>query len=421
MNLLTELREGMLISWSAIRANKMRSVLTTLGIIIGVVTVTLMGTAIEGLNGAFMNSISSIGADVLYVSRYNWLIQSRQEWLNAMKNPNIKLDEVDILERQMNLAAAIAPVAQNEASIKYQKRGTTSAPVVGTTEQYLIVSGLTVAQGRFLTAAECDGGRPVCVIGSDLATNLYPGGSLIGETIYANQHNFSVVGVLEKQGGFAENGGADNEIIVPIQQFTRNFWSDPDYTIAVKARSLDALADTREELRAVLRRYRHIEPGDPDDFAINQQDQILAVVSQDRRHHRRRRFVHHRTVAVRGRHRHHEHHVRVGRGTDAGNRRAQGHRRQKADHPAAISHRGGVHLSHWRRHRADDCLAVDIAFEKSDARGYVANDRRHRALGFGPDRCAVRLFPRVAGGPDEPRGCLAQRMNRYVRCLEQTD
>src|SRR6185437_16418814 len=113
----------------------------------GVVTVTLMGTAIEGLNSSFMNSISSIGADVLYVSRANWLIQSREEWLKAMKNPAIKLDEAEMLAKQLDLAAAIAPVAQDDAPVKYQKRGSSSAPVIGTTEQYQITSGLTMAQG----------------------------------------------------------------------------------------------------------------------------------------------------------------------------------------------------------------------------------------------------------------------------------
>src|ERR1700685_3958837 len=110
MNFATELREGLAISWSAIRANKLRSVLTTLGIVIGIVTVTLMGTAIEGLNNSFMNSVSSIGADVLYVERYSWFLNSHEDWINAMKNPNITLAEVDALQRQMKLAIAIAPV-----------------------------------------------------------------------------------------------------------------------------------------------------------------------------------------------------------------------------------------------------------------------------------------------------------------------
>src|ERR1700722_18977105 len=107
MNFLTELREGLSISWSAIRANKLRSVLTTLGIVIGILTVTMMGTAIEGLNNALMRSVSSIGTDVLYVSRFNWLIMSYQDWVNAMKNPDITRDDIDALERQMTLASAI--------------------------------------------------------------------------------------------------------------------------------------------------------------------------------------------------------------------------------------------------------------------------------------------------------------------------
>jgi len=301
MNFLTELREGLAISWSAILANKLRSVLTTLGIIIGVVTVTLMGTAIQGLNSSFMNSVSSVGADMLYVDRFGWFINSVQEWMKAMKNPKITLVESDRVQRQMQaaedaggasvlafneasallremkLAAAVAPVAQDDAPVKYKKRGTADAPVLGTTEQFQITGGLTVAEGRFLSAAECDGGRPVCVLGSDLATNLFLGESPVGATISANQHDFRVVGVLAKQGGFAENGGADNEIIVPITQFTRAFWARPDYEIQVKARSVAELADAKEELRVVLRRFRHIAPDDPDNFAINQQDQILAL------------------------------------------------------------------------------------------------------------------------------------------------
>ena len=100
MNFFTELREGLLISWSAIRANKLRSVLTTLGIVIGIVTVTLMGTAIEGLNRSFMNSVSSIGADVLYVNRFSWFLQSHQDYVNAMKNPAISFADVDALQNR---------------------------------------------------------------------------------------------------------------------------------------------------------------------------------------------------------------------------------------------------------------------------------------------------------------------------------
>jgi len=276
MNFFTELREGLSISWSAIRANKLRSVLTTLGIVIGIVTVTMMGTAIEGLNNSFLKSISSIGADVLYVSRYNWLIQSREEWLAQMKNPTITLTEVDALQSQMTLAEAVAPVAQTQEPVQYQKGGSSSVPVTGTTEQYQLTSGLTLAKGRFFTAAECDGGRPVCVVGSELATNLFHDESPLGEKILIARHEFEIVGVLEKQGGFA-GSGADTGVIVPLAQYTYVFEEQPDYEIQVKVKSLAAMDDAQEELRAVMRRFRHVAPGDPDNFAINQQDQFLKL------------------------------------------------------------------------------------------------------------------------------------------------
>jgi putative ABC transport system permease protein len=166
-------------------------------------------------------------------------------------------------------------MAQDDTAVKYKKRGSSDAPVVGTTEKFLFTGGLTLAEGRFLNSAECEGGRPVCVLGADLATNLFLGESAVGAIISANRHDFRVVGVLAKQGGFSESGGADNQIIVPITQFTRAFWARPDYEIQVKARSVAELSDAREELRGVLRRFRHISPGDPDNFAINQQEEIL--------------------------------------------------------------------------------------------------------------------------------------------------
>ncbi len=134
MNLLTDLREGLAISWSAIRANKLRSVLTTLGIVIGIVTVTLMGTAIEGLNGSFLKSVSSVGADMLYVDRISWFINTVQDSMKAPKNPKITLDEADTVERQMQTEdhagnPAIAAMDEASALEREMKLASAIAPV----------------------------------------------------------------------------------------------------------------------------------------------------------------------------------------------------------------------------------------------------------------------------------------------------
>src|SRR3954463_14348366 len=151
MNFATELREGLNISLSALRANKLRSALTTLGIIVGIVTVTLMGTAIQGLNGAFKRSISSLGSDVIYVSRGGWFINSYEEWIKMQRRRAITIDQVKALSKQLTLAKAIAPVAQARRPARYKNRGTGSVFIMGTTEGFLATSGLSIGEGRFFT------------------------------------------------------------------------------------------------------------------------------------------------------------------------------------------------------------------------------------------------------------------------------
>ena len=280
MNFYTEVKEGLFIAWDAIRANKLRSILTTLGIVIGVVTVTLMGTAIDGLNRAFLRSISMLGADVLYVSRTSWFIDSYEEWLKVRDRHDITLAQVRELEKQVTLARAIAPFVDSRRPVKYKNRNSSSVTVIGTTEQFQFTSGSAVGQGRFLTAEEADGGRPVCVIGFEVATNLFQLGPALGNKIKVGQQDFEVVGVLEKQGNFLGHFNLDNQVIIPVKQFLSGIWHDPDFEIQVKVADLKSLEDAKEELRGVMRKIRHVPPGKEDDFAINQQENFISTFNR---------------------------------------------------------------------------------------------------------------------------------------------
>jgi len=275
MNFLTELREGLAISWSAIRANKLRSVLTTLGIVIGIVTVTLMGTAIEGLNRAFENSISFIGGDVLYVDRGSWM-QSYDEWQNARKRPALSLADADDLSEELSLASAVTSVGFSRQPVKYKKHSSGGVTVVGSTENLMYTMGFTVNEGRFLSPAECNLGRAVCVIGSTVATNLFPRESPLGSKVFIGNLPFEVVGVLDKEGGLLGDG-IDNQVIVPIPELLTQFNDSPDLEIQVKVKDMDQVDEAKDELRTVMRRLRRLAPNEPDNFAINQSDEILAL------------------------------------------------------------------------------------------------------------------------------------------------
>jgi putative ABC transport system permease protein len=277
MNLFAEIREGFGISWNAIRANKMRSVLTTLGIVIGIVTVTLMGTAIEGLNRSFLKSISALGADVFYVQRFSWLNTTNEQWQKQQKRRPIRLVDAQALANQLTLAEAVVPTVDINAPLKYKNRSASTVTVLGTTEAYLHTSGVGVSQGRFLSAADAEGGRPVCVIGTQVATNLFQQESPLSNKIKVGDQSYEVIGVMEKQGSFLGLFSLDNRVIIPLKQLIATFWGNPDIEIQVKAKDLVQLDEAREELRQVMRRVRRIAPDQPDDFSINQQDQFVQM------------------------------------------------------------------------------------------------------------------------------------------------
>jgi putative ABC transport system permease protein len=277
VNFFTEIKEGLLIAWDATRANKMRSALTTLGIVIGITTVTLMGTAINGLNASFHKSISGIGADVLYVNRMSWMINTEAEWENQQKRREVSLQQARLLEKQMPMMRSIAPVVEINQPVTYKNHDSTSIRLVGTTDQFIYTAGFALEQGRFMTPVEADGGRAVCIIGTNVAAKLFMNEAPLGKHIRVGQRLLEVIGVIERQGSFLGLPSLDNKVIIPIGQFMNGYMRRPDFSIQVKVASLDQLEDAKEELRGLMRKIRHVEPGNPDDFAINQQEQIIKL------------------------------------------------------------------------------------------------------------------------------------------------
>jgi putative ABC transport system permease protein len=280
MRWTNEINEGIRISLAAIRANKLRSSLTTLGIIIGIVTVTLMATAIQGLRNAFQDSVSTMGADVFYVQRFSWFMHSHAEWLKVQNRQPITLAQVKALKSQMTLARAIAPWADTRRPVSYKNRSASGVMVFGTTEEYLDTGNTAMGQGRFISGPESDGGRPVCVIGYLVATNLFPRETAIGKKIMIGTGNFEVIGILEKQGSFLGQFSLDNQVIVPLKQFVSNFRSFPDFNIRVRAFSLTQMDEAQEELRGLLRKIRKVPALSDDDFAINRQEMFIQTFNK---------------------------------------------------------------------------------------------------------------------------------------------
>lgn len=275
MNFFIELKEGLAIAWDAIRANKLRSWLTTLGIIIGVATVTLMGTAIDSLNDSFQKSISIIGADTLYVNRIGWVFNSDVDWNKMQRRRSITWRQFRSVEDELSGVKGIAPRVETMQTVRYGDKSSSGVFVLGTSDQFLAISGFSLSEGRFISPEESEGGRPVCVIGLAVATNLFGIESPMGRLVRVGQRKLEVIGVMAKQGSFLGIASLDNQVIIPVQQLLIGYWRNPDFSIQIKAPAVDKLNDTEEEVRGIMRRVRRLEPGEEDDFTINRQEQFV--------------------------------------------------------------------------------------------------------------------------------------------------
>ncbi|MCL4510299.1 MAG: ABC transporter permease [Bacteroidetes bacterium] len=267
-----EFKEGFKLSLAALMANKARAVLTMLGIIIGIISVTMMGAAIEGLTRAFNNSISAIGADVLYIQKWPWM--SGDEWWKYRNRRNIKPEYADIVKKEARLAAAVAPTVARIGTVKYQNKVASSVFVEGTTADYAYVTNMSFDEGRFFTAVESRGDRPLVVLGGDVANQLFPNQNPDGKIIQINGLSFRVIGVRSKQGSFLGMFSLDNQVMIPLGQFERIYGTHFQATINVRVVNQKEMDNAKEELRGIMRKIRGLSPYQEDDFSINQQDML---------------------------------------------------------------------------------------------------------------------------------------------------
>ena len=258
--------ENLKISLSAVFANKTRSILTALGIVIGVLSVTLMGTLISGLDRSFESSMSWLGKDILYVSRFEWF--SDMEWWEVRNRPRMRTEYVDKIKEKSKYALAVSPVMQRGASLSYEDKETRTE-IFGTNEEYMETISTDIERGRFFTASEDKVGARVTIIGGGIKDAFFGDEDAIGKYIKIDNLKFRVVGVLEKQGKFLGLFSVDKQAILPLGAYKRIFSKRGWMRLSVKVPE-DTIDEGLDEIAGVMRQIRGLKPSEKSDFAINQ-------------------------------------------------------------------------------------------------------------------------------------------------------
>ncbi len=277
--LIYEFTESFRIAFAQIRANTMRSILTALGVIIGIVAVTLMGTAINGIDIGFQNSLAMLGEDVLYVQKWPW--QNVDDWWNYQNRPPIRTEIADklnrIIEQTPNSLLEVAvPVGGRGGSIKAGANSVSGVTIFGTTADYSRITTAEIAEGRLFNEVEANAGRQIAVIGTTVAEQLFPGRSPLDQTIDIRGQHFTVIGTLAKQGEFLGLFSFDNQVIVPLNAMRKYYGNRMGVDIRVKVKDKTKLTEASDELVGAMRRVRAQLPAERDNFSINQQQAFKA-------------------------------------------------------------------------------------------------------------------------------------------------
>jgi putative ABC transport system permease protein len=279
MKAALDTRGSILIALGALRANKLRGALTTLGIVIGIVAVVLTMTAANGLQNKFRESFSSVGTDVLYVTRIPWVVMN--DFFRYRNRSGIELRDADALEARFRGEATINPSLSTQRDLKYRDQTMAGVTVIGTTEKQSAMSSAQPDNGRFLLPFDIAYREKVCVLGSDVKDGLFGTSSPINKKMKIGRDVFRVIGVMEKQGGaFLGGPNFDRQVFVPITTFAKLLSGNrahEDVTIAVKAPRQEALSDLEFAVTGEMRKIRRLRPAATDNFSINKLDTLVGT------------------------------------------------------------------------------------------------------------------------------------------------
>lgn len=268
--------ETIKLALDALRAHKLRSFLTLLGVILAVTTLVIVMSVIAGLNLYVADRVANLGANVFLVHRFG-IITSEDAWIKAQKRPLITYEDYTRFRDSMKLASAVAAEEDHYVQVKSGNLTMENVQMLGSTPNFADVRNLSAAQGRFLTQADEEHHSEVVFIGPDLAAKFFRNVDPIGKTVRVQTHTYEVIGVAEPLGS-AFGQSQDNYMIMPLSTWRKGWHTAQDWlTIFVQAPSQELMLASEDEARMLFRAWRHLPYNAPDNFGILGSDSIMAL------------------------------------------------------------------------------------------------------------------------------------------------
>jgi len=268
--------ETLRLALDSLRAHKLRSFLTLLGVILAVTTLVAVMSVVAGLNFYVADRIANLGANVYVLNRFG-IITSEDAWVKAQKRPLVTKEEFEGLRNGMKTAGQIAALLGNVSDVRAGNDLLENVSLYGVTANYSEVRSLNVGSGRFLTEADDTHRSPVCFIGADLAKRFFSNVDPVGKMLRAGTHSYEVVGVAAVIGS-ALGQSQDNFMLIPLETYRKEWGTQRDSLVLfVQAHSAEMMDSSEDEARMLLRAWRHVPWDQSDNFGIIGSDSIMGL------------------------------------------------------------------------------------------------------------------------------------------------
>ncbi|HEY3025691.1 MAG TPA: ABC transporter permease [Pyrinomonadaceae bacterium] len=273
-------------AWMAIdtlRSNKVRSSLTILGVSVGVITVVLMVSIIQGLNKAFADQIEALGSNAIWATKFDPSF-GRNPGPEELHRKDLTLDDAAAIREEAPSVLSVSPIHRKIAeTVRYADKQSDTPILIGVTPYYEFTQSSYAAHGRFITDQDIRERTNICVLGQDLVRALFPFEDPVGKEVKIKGRPFRVVGVMEPLGNFLGQS-RDNSIFVPITTFDKYYPDEPFpqvvFVIIVRPKSRAYVKSAIDEMTDILRRRRRVPAGAPNNFGISSQDALLDIYNQ---------------------------------------------------------------------------------------------------------------------------------------------
>ena len=267
--------EAIAIAMASVKANKLRSILTILGVVIGIASVIAVVAITDGLDRYMADKVLALGSKSFTVQKFPDIIVSFDQFREYMKRKDLTLRDVELIKEACTLCAEVGGLMATNKTVKYGSIKQESVQVMGITENFSRIGSIRdLIVGRHLIDDDIETARPVAVVGADLIDAFFPNSEPLGKEIIIDGIRLRIVGVGERKGKvFGES--QDNFVWTPITAFRKVFGSRRSVSIQAEALSMDVFEKAQDQARLALRNRRHLAYGDPDDFNIETGESVM--------------------------------------------------------------------------------------------------------------------------------------------------